>query len=341
MFEHTHDHAQTIIGTLYYMSPELLANKPYSFKSDVWSLGCIVHELCTLLRPFGGSNILEIVSKTISFDPAPISMSYSSDLQNGILRMLDKDPENRPTISQLCSLLGIPQPSESELLVRNSEEPVTSIVNICLDQCSNSDVKKNSRHRKLSSHRITMKNILSKKLSSKVSEEDYLNSKSLLKSDAVDKIEIKDPTPRISLSKVARVPAPKSLLNLKHQQSDGRCGDPDMIQSPNETLKNDYKNARAKNFVISHKSKNKLPFVDRKTSINHMSDVSPNSNRPNAQMLHEIDLDFQMCSESKSNEKESRQSYPNQSFLTRAEVPNYFRRSQIRPVKSDSDSQYE
>ena len=174
-----------------------------------------------------------------------------------------------------------------------------------------------------------------------MSEEDYLNSKSLLKSDAVDKIENKDPTPRISLSKVAQVPAPKGLLNLRHQQSDGRSGDSDIFQSQNETLKNDDKNARAKKFVISNKSKNKLPFIDRKTSIKQMSDISPNSNRPDAQMLQDMDVNFKRCSESKIYEKEPGQSDQNHLFLIRAEVPNYFRRSQIRPVKSDSDSQYE
>lgn len=47
----------TIIGTPYYMSPELCENKPYNFKSDVWSLGVILYELLTLTLPFQGNNI--------------------------------------------------------------------------------------------------------------------------------------------------------------------------------------------------------------------------------------------------------------------------------------------
>eukprot|EP00425_Heterocapsa_triquetra_P040341 CAMPEP_0195072640 /NCGR_PEP_ID=MMETSP0448-20130528/16180_1 /TAXON_ID=66468 /ORGANISM="Heterocapsa triquestra, Strain CCMP 448" /LENGTH=206 /DNA_ID=CAMNT_0040104657 /DNA_START=25 /DNA_END=642 /DNA_ORIENTATION=+ len=38
--------AITVVGTPYYMSPEVCENKPYTFKSDVWSLGCVLYELC-------------------------------------------------------------------------------------------------------------------------------------------------------------------------------------------------------------------------------------------------------------------------------------------------------
>ena len=40
--------ASTVIGTPYYMSPEVCQNQPYSYKSDVWALGCILYEMCAL-----------------------------------------------------------------------------------------------------------------------------------------------------------------------------------------------------------------------------------------------------------------------------------------------------
>ena len=43
----TLDAATTVVGTPYYISPEVYLNKPYTLKSDVWALGCILYELCT------------------------------------------------------------------------------------------------------------------------------------------------------------------------------------------------------------------------------------------------------------------------------------------------------
>lgn len=48
VLEHTNDQALTVQGTPYYMSPEVCQSKPYNYTSDVWSLGCILYELCTL-----------------------------------------------------------------------------------------------------------------------------------------------------------------------------------------------------------------------------------------------------------------------------------------------------
>jgi NIMA (never in mitosis gene a)-related kinase len=44
--------AETVVGTPYYLSPELCEEKPYNHKSDIWSLGCVLYELCTFRYPF-------------------------------------------------------------------------------------------------------------------------------------------------------------------------------------------------------------------------------------------------------------------------------------------------
>lgn len=44
--------AHTVVGTPYYLSPELCEEKPYNNKSDIWSLGCVLYEMCTLSHPF-------------------------------------------------------------------------------------------------------------------------------------------------------------------------------------------------------------------------------------------------------------------------------------------------
>ncbi|XP_077014271.1 serine/threonine-protein kinase Nek3 isoform X5 [Tamandua tetradactyla] len=54
--------ACTYVGTPYYVPPEIWENMPYNNKSDIWSLGCILYELCTLKHPIiteYGKQILE------------------------------------------------------------------------------------------------------------------------------------------------------------------------------------------------------------------------------------------------------------------------------------------
>src|ERR1700712_1409421 len=59
----SHDFASTYVGTPYYMSPELAGSERYSSASDIWSLGCIIYELCTLDVPFNARSHMELFQK--------------------------------------------------------------------------------------------------------------------------------------------------------------------------------------------------------------------------------------------------------------------------------------
>ncbi|XP_072832275.1 serine/threonine-protein kinase Nek5 isoform X5 [Vicugna pacos] len=51
VLNNTMELARTCVGTPYYLSPEICQNKPYNNKTDIWSLGCVLYELCTLRHP--------------------------------------------------------------------------------------------------------------------------------------------------------------------------------------------------------------------------------------------------------------------------------------------------
>lgn len=82
VLNHTNDAAVTVVGTPYYMSPEVCESKPYSYKSDIWSLGCVLYELCTLKHAFSADNLLGLVIKIVRERADPIPSIYSSHLSS-------------------------------------------------------------------------------------------------------------------------------------------------------------------------------------------------------------------------------------------------------------------
>lgn len=103
ILESSLDTAQTVVGTPYYLSPEVCENMPYTFKSDVWSLGCILYELCVLKHAFSASNLLGIVYKIVSDTYDPIPDRYSEDLRNLIRSLLTKKAEDRANVEELLN----------------------------------------------------------------------------------------------------------------------------------------------------------------------------------------------------------------------------------------------
>lgn len=74
----------TQTGTPYYASPEVWKDKPYDSKSDLWSLGCVLYEMCALRPPFTASNMKGLYNKVIKGEYSRIPMAYSDDLSKVI-----------------------------------------------------------------------------------------------------------------------------------------------------------------------------------------------------------------------------------------------------------------
>ena len=95
-------YAQTLIGTLIYMSPEIIQAQKYTNKTDIWSMGCILYELCTLNYIFPADNQYVFVNSVIKSKPKKIdSRYYGPELQSLIDSLLEKNPDKRPNIESV------------------------------------------------------------------------------------------------------------------------------------------------------------------------------------------------------------------------------------------------
>lgn len=95
--------ANTLVGTPYYLSPEMCNQQPYNEKSDVWAYGCVLYEMCTLRHPFQASNQVVLLALITRGKYRPISDSYSSDLRNLVAECLMQASTSRPCISTVLA----------------------------------------------------------------------------------------------------------------------------------------------------------------------------------------------------------------------------------------------
>jgi NIMA (never in mitosis gene a)-related kinase len=96
--------ANTHTGTPYYSSPEIWIDQPYNNKTDIWSVGCIIYEMCTLSPPFRGTSLINLYNNIQKGVYSPIPENYSKELSYVISLMLVVDPNVRASCDKLLGL---------------------------------------------------------------------------------------------------------------------------------------------------------------------------------------------------------------------------------------------
>ena len=91
----------TQTGTPYYASPEIWENRPYDFKSDIWSLGCLFYEIASFSTPFKGNNMKELYENILKGNMAPLPKQYSNNILKIIKMCLRQDANLRPNINDI------------------------------------------------------------------------------------------------------------------------------------------------------------------------------------------------------------------------------------------------
>ena len=95
----------TQTGTPYYASPEVWNNRPYDYKSDIWSLGCLFYELTTLTAPFKGKSMKELYENVEKGIIEPIPRIYTESLFTLIKMCLRHDDKLRPSAIELLDYI--------------------------------------------------------------------------------------------------------------------------------------------------------------------------------------------------------------------------------------------
>ena len=94
--------ARTQTGTPFYLAPEIWKDLPYDYKCDIWSVGCIIYELCTSRPPFRGTSLKELGRNVLNGYYLPIS-GFSNDIKDIVAKMLIVDPKRRASTDELLN----------------------------------------------------------------------------------------------------------------------------------------------------------------------------------------------------------------------------------------------
>lgn len=95
----------SLVGTPFFMAPEILSGEPQDLQADIYSLGCVAYLMCMLKFPYTSHSLSDLTTQVqlCDYERIPVG-SYSQNLIELIDRMLSKDACVRPTSAELCEI---------------------------------------------------------------------------------------------------------------------------------------------------------------------------------------------------------------------------------------------
>ena len=98
-----------VVGTPAFVAPERIEGQPASVRSDIWSVGVVLYEALTGVRPFPGDGAMDVARAVTSVDPVPprsIVPAISPGTSTAVMRALARRPEDRfPSTGALSAAL--------------------------------------------------------------------------------------------------------------------------------------------------------------------------------------------------------------------------------------------
>ena len=303
-------HTQT--GTPYYASPEVWNDAPYSYKSDLWSIGCVIYELCNLRPPFQGKDLDELYENVCKGKPERINKAYSDELWKMILMLLQVDVNKRVDCNKFLNSDLIRHKMEEmkkdpnfgiEAFIYNKNKDIEN--DYLLETIKFSDIKeikaqlptkKNYNNNILFSNKIKCNNNKSIKNNNK--EDELLNKK--IKENNNEKNSLKPHKTEIykknnSLSN--NLPIPENHINLNSGRKTNNTQNSDQIKKldmyklylkkyankinyTNINLCEERCQTPTSNYskIFNNKLINNIPRCDKRINIPHQEKKSNNNN---------------------------------------------------------------
>jgi len=97
---------KSMVGTILYSCPEIVQQRPYTHKTDVWALGCLLYKMATLRDPFEGNNLLSVARRIVECEYDRLDEAQHTEmLVRTCCSCLTVSAEERPDIQQVCQLI--------------------------------------------------------------------------------------------------------------------------------------------------------------------------------------------------------------------------------------------
>lgn len=120
---------KTVIGTPYWMAPEVLQSSAYDFKADIWSMGITAIELAVGEPPHSNVHPMRAIFMIPTSEPPvlPDPQNWSDDFNDFLRVTLQKDPTKRPSAKTLLE-------SHPFLQKGKSKSVIASLVDECMQE---------------------------------------------------------------------------------------------------------------------------------------------------------------------------------------------------------------
>ncbi len=275
--------ASTIIGTPYYLSPEICNNKKYNHKSDVWALGVLLYELCTFKHPFDSEGKTTLILKIINEPYEPINYDLSIELKNLIFILLEKDDIIRPGIKEILSRNEVQENAKKY----GYYDDLYNFIN-------KKTKKKNIKKKKKGLVKKKNDNILPEKKKIKISRpssaiDRKVNNNNLIKREDKANINI---NANIKKSEIINIPKARPST-AKKKVSSGKNVKKPIIKKENPVVKDNF------NKLIEEFEKDNVKKDLKKEKVNKVIEKKVVSNKKNPNIIKKKDPKIEIKKEKK------------------------------------------